>query len=208
MNDYPARVTRFEDGVYRWSYDMDMRRNRFMLWHVLRILAALCALLCFVMQSAFGWGRATPMSVALLFLIPMGALTALTLLIYLISALAMGGKYHLQFKMDEGTIALVQSAATTERNRTLASIAVGVGMLAGQRNKAYRVGATLGAADSVGMMAFSDVTSVRLYPGDDVIALREWFGMNQLYVPGEDYAFVRDFILARIPERARKRARL
>ena len=208
MNDYPSRVTLFEDGVFRWSYDMDMWRNGFMLRHVLKILAAVCALLCFTMQAAFGWDRMTPLSVATFFLIPMGALSALTLLIYLISALAMRGNYHLRFEMDESAIALVQSSSTTQRNRALASIAVGVGILAGQRNKAYRVGATLGAANSVGTTAFSDVTRFKAHPGDDVIALREWFFMNQIYVPKEDYAFVRDFILARIPERARRRARL
>ena len=206
MNDYPSRVTLHEDGVYRWSYDMNMWRNRFMLKHVLKILSAMCALLSFTMLAAFGPGRLTPLGLALVFALPAGALFAMTLLIYFICAMATRGNYHLRFEMDERTIALIPSTATKQRNHSLATIARIAGMAAGQRNKAYRVSSTLGAVGSAGKTAFADVTRIRQYPDDDVIDLREWFGMNQIYVPKEDYAFVRDFMLARIPEKARNRS--
>lgn len=204
--NYPARVTLFDDGIYRWSYDMDMWHNRFMLKHVLKIVSVMCVLLFLTMLACFGPGNITPLFASLLFLIPMGALSALTLLIYLICALAMHGNYHLRFEMDENKIVLVQTAETSERNHTLASLATVAGIAAGQRNKANRVGATLRTADSVGKTAFLDITRVRLFPGDDVIDLWEWFGMNQIYVSDEDYAFVRDFILARVSDKARNRS--
>ena len=206
--NYPDRVTLCDDGVYRWSYDMDMWRNRFMLRHVLTILCAMCVLLFLTMLAAFGPRRVSPLFAALLFIIPMGALSALTLIIYVICALAMRGNYHLRFEMDENKIVLVRTAETEKRNRALATVATVAGIAAGQRNKAYRVGATLRAADSVGKTAFPDITRIRLFPDDDVIDLWEWFGMNQIYVPREDYAFVRDFILARVSEKARNRSRL
>ncbi len=206
--NYPDRVTRCDDGVYRWSYDMDMWHNRFMLRHVLTIVCAMSVLLSLTMLAAFGFRRVSPRFAALLFLIPAGALSALTLLIYLICALAMRGNYHLRFEMDENRIILVQTAETEERNRALATVATVAGIAAGQRNKAYRVNATLRAAGSVGTTAFADVTRVRLFPDDDVIDLWEWFGMNQIYAPREDYALVRDFILARVSEKARNRSRL
>ena len=31
MDNYPSRVTLGEDGVLRWSYDMDMWHNRYMI---------------------------------------------------------------------------------------------------------------------------------------------------------------------------------
>lgn len=205
---YPDRVTLCDDGVYRWSYDMDMWHNRFMLKHVLKILCAMCVLLFLTMLAAVGPRRVSPLSAALLFLIPLGVLSALTLLVYLICALAMRGNYHLRFEMDENKIVLVQTAETEKRNRALTAIATVAGIAAGQRNKAYRVNATLRAAGSVGTTAFADVTHVRLFRDDDVIDLWEWFGMNQIYVPREDYARVRDFILARVSDRAKNRSRL
>ena len=206
--NYPDRVTLCDDGVYRWSYDMDMWRNRFMLRHVLKIVCAMSVLVSLTMLAAFGLNRVSPRLAALLFIIPMGALSALTLLIYLICALAMRGNYHLRFEMDENKIVLVQTAETENRNRVLTTVSTVAGIAAGQRNKAYRVNATLRAADSVGTTAFADVTRVRLFPDDDVIDLWEWFGMNQIYVPREDYALVRDFMLARVSEKARNRSGL
>ena len=206
--NYPDRVTLCDDGVYRWSYDMDMWHNRFMLRHVLTIVCAMSVLVSLTMLAAFGLNRVSPRLAALLFIIPMGALSALTLLIYLICALAMRGNYHLRFEMDENKIVLVQTAETENRNRVLTTVSTVAGIAAGQRNKAYRVNATLRAADSVGTTAFADVTRVRLFPDDDVIDLWEWFGMNQIYVPREDYALVRDFMLARVSEKARNRSGL
>ena len=206
--NYPDRVTLCDDGVYRWSYDMDMRHNRFMLRHVLTIVCAMSVLVSLTMLAAFGLNRVSPRLAALLFIIPMGALSALTLLIYLICALAMRGNYHLRFEMDENKIVLVQTAETENRNRVLTTVSTVAGIAAGQRNKAYRVNATLRAADSVGTTAFANVTRVRLFPDDDVIDLWEWFGMNQIYVPREDYALVRDFMLARVSEKARNRSGL
>ena len=206
--NYPDRVTLCDDGVYRWSYDMDMWHNRFMLRHVLTIVCAMSVLVSLTMLAAFGLNRVSPRLAALLFIIPMGALSAPTLLIYLICALAMRGNYHLRFEMDENKIVLVQTAETENRNRVLTTVSTVAGIAAGQRNKAYRVNATLRAADSVGTTAFADVTRVRLFPDDDVIDLWEWFGMNQIYVPREDYALVRDFMLARVSEKARNRSGL
>ena len=206
--NYPDRVTQCDDGVYRWSYDMDMWHNRFMLRHVLTIVCAMSVLVSLTMLAAFGPRRVSPLFAALLFLIPAGALSALTQLVYLVCALVMRGNYHLRFEMDENKIILVQTAETEERNRALAAVATVAGIAAGQRNKAYRVNATLRAAGSVGKTAFPDVTRVRLFPEDDVIDLWEWFGMNQIYVPGEDYGFVRDFILARVSDKARNRSGL
>ena len=45
---------------------------------------------------------------------------------------------------------------------------------------------------------------VKQFPQYDLIDLREWFGMNQIYVDAEDYPFVRDFILERVREKARR----
>ena len=38
MNEFPSRVTLYEDGVYRWSYDLDMWRNRYILNLVIKVL--------------------------------------------------------------------------------------------------------------------------------------------------------------------------
>lgn len=41
------------------------------------------------------------------------------------------------------------------------------------------------------------------HPDHDLIDLRQFLGMNQIYVGPEDYPFVRDFILERVRKKAR-----
>lgn len=178
---YPAHVTLYEDGVYRWSYDMDMRHNTFMRNLILKVIAVIFAfpvgffLVMFLAKAlpmaVSGPFRRVPRAMAADMLFPLlitllifaGAI-GLTMLIYVISSLVMHGNYHLCFEMDDSGVALVPSAGVT---------------------------------------SFSAVRRVRLYPEQDVINLLEWFGMNQIYVSKADYLFVKDFILAHVREKAR-----
>lgn len=204
MNEYPSRVTLYDDGVYRWSYDMDMWHNRYLLRILVKAVTLFCVAVLLVLLALLGprYLNATTLGVCALivvgmYLIPLG--------VYAICALAMHGTYHLCFQMDESAVALVQSAGTKRRNRTLGVIATVVGLAAAKRpGEVLRVTSTLAMANAVGTTAFSSVTRVKLHPEDDVIDLREWFGLNQIYVGREDYAFVRDFILERVREKARR----
>ena len=196
VNEYPERVALFDDGVYRWCYDMDMWRNRFMLTLILKVIGILSIAMIAIFLALLGPGE---MGTVLLILL---GIIVLALVVYAVCALVMGGHYHLRFEMDDSAVRLVQSDATRQRNHTLAVIATVAGIAAGKPGEALRVGVTLEAANAVGTTAFSAVRRVRLYPKCDVIDLREWFGMNQIYVNGEDYAFVRDFILSHVPEKA------
>ena len=50
------------------------------------------------------------------------------------------------------------------------------------------------------LYAFRSVRSVKIQPRTDAIKLRFTFGGMHVYVPREDYATVREYILARVPE--------
>ena len=178
---YPAHVTLYEDGVYRWSYDMDMRHNTFMRNLILKVIAVIFAfpvgffLVMFLAKAlpmaVSGPFRRVPRAMAADMLFPLlitllifaGAI-GLTMLIYVISSLVMHENYHLCFEMDDSGVALIPSAGVT---------------------------------------SFSAVRRVRLYPEQDVINLLEWFGMNQIYASKSDYPFVKNFILAHVREKAR-----
>ena len=67
-----------------------------------------------------------------------------------------------------------------------------------------RTGAMLAGSNAVGVTRFDSVTSVKEYPEYDMIELREWFGMNQIYVNPGDYPYIRDFIMEHIREKARR----
>ena len=207
MDDFPNRVTLYDDGVYRWSYDMDMWQNRFMLRLVMKLLGIICGGVVILVFALLGPKYLTPMALCIA-LGSVAGLFALTFLIYAVCAWVMKGVYHLRFEMDESAVALVQSDATRERNGVLAAVAMLAGIAAGKSGEAFRLSTSLNAANTVGITAFSAITRVRTYPQDDVIALREWFGLNQIFVDREDYAYVLDYIRERISEKARRRSGL
>ena len=222
MDMYPSRITLFEDGIYRWSYDMDMWHNRYLLGLIIKILCiALGIPTLFV--AAMVLKNALPvlergmtetmlfihgdlLSLAIISGIWVGSVI-LALIIYAICAAVMHGTWHLCFEMDESAVALVQSAETKARNSTLAAVAAVVeiaALFAGKSNRSLHASSSaLRTANESGTTSFDSVRRVRLHPDHDLIDLREFFGMNQIYVGPEDYSFVRDFILERVRERAR-----
>lgn len=202
VKEYPARVTLFEDGVYRWSYDMDMWRNRYLLTFLVKVLAAICAPLCALILYWLG-PKYMNLRTYLIMALCVAGLYAMMLGIYAVCALAMRGVYHLCYEMDAETVVLVQSPATRERNDTLSAIASLARVAPGGGRLARRVGGTLAMAEVVGTTYFANITRVRPHPEWDVINLREWFGMNQIYIGAEDYAFVRDYILDHVRESAK-----
>lgn len=203
MTEYPARVTLYDDGVYRWSYDMDMWHNHYMLKLLLKVMGIILGAILAVFIVLLGPSDAK----ALAFIAAiMAGLVVLALLIYAICALAMHGTYHLCFEMDDEAVALIQSDATRTRNETLGAVATLVGIAAGQPGQALRAGSTMALANSVGKTTFASVRRVRQHPKCDVIALSALFGMNQIYVRPEDYPLVVNYILERVPEKARNRS--
>ena len=223
MNDYPERVTLYDDGVYRWSYVMDMWKNRYMIRLAWKIIVPIMGLmLLFVAAMALkNADDLTRQGVAgeqlMIYLqndlnavyivagIFAGTLL-LTELIYAVCALAMHGRWRLRFEMDESAVTLVRSPGSMETLNALGAVASLIALAAGKPGDALRVGSTLAVANNTGASRFEFTRRVKRVRRNDLLDLREWFGMNQIYVPPEDYDYVRDFILARIPEKARMRS--
>ena len=222
MNDYPARVTLFDDGVYRWSYDLDMWRNRYLLQQIVRILCIALGIPTLIIAAMVlrtvlkhpGLARDEIMFFIrgdLLALAVVGGIwigtVILTLIVYAVCAAVMRGTWRLCFEMDDSAVALIPSAAAKKRNGTLATIASAVeiaALLAGNSDHSLRSASrALRNANESGTTRFDSVRRVKLLVDLDLIDLRQLFGMNQIYVNAEDYPFVRDFILERVRENSR-----
>ena len=220
MNAYPEHVTLFDDGIYRWSYDMDMWHNKFMLSLIIKVMAVIfafpAAFFLFMLLARVlplltqgelrrvprEWitGEAVPLIITL---ICFAAAIGVTLLVYVICAAVMHGTYRLCFEMDESAVALVRSAKAMNTVNALGTVATIAAIAAGKPGEAMRTSSMLTGANAVGTTAFTSVLRVKLHPKYDVINLHEVFSMNQIYVNEGDYPFVRDFILGHVREKAR-----
>ena len=196
-NEFPSRVTLCGDGVYRWSYDMDMYRNPYLRSILLKVMGVLCAVMyVFLLALIAGGGRELTPRTMLLAALPFSGLLLLTLLIYYICAAVMHGTYHLRFEMDEDAVRLVRKASTQRMMNVMADVTTMANMRAGHQ---------LQTAAGSGCTLFQSVRAMTERPEHDAINLRELMGANQLWIPRADYEFVRDFIAQRIPDRAKAR---
>ena len=196
-NEFPSRVTLCEDGVYRWSYDMDMYRNPYLRSILLKVMGVLCAVMyIFLLALIAGGGRGLTPRTMLLAALPFSGLLLLTLLIYYICAAVMHGTYHLQFEMDEDAVRLVRKASTQRMMNVMADVTTMANMRAGHQ---------LQTAAGSGCTRFQSVRTMTERPEHDAINLRELMGANQIWIPRADYEFVRGFIAERIPDRAEGR---
>ena len=223
MNNYPDRVTLYEDGVYRWSYVMDMWKNRYMIRLVWKIIVPLLGL-PLLLIAAMVLKRAIPMMQegvpreTLMFYLKsdllalcvvaglMAAILLLTELIYAGCALAMHGKWRISFEMDESAVALVRNQKTMNTMNAVGTVVGIIGLVAGKPGDSLRIGGSLAAMNANGTSRFESARRVKQVRKYDVLDVREWFGMNQVYVPAEGYDYVRDFMLARVSEKARQRS--
>jgi len=223
MDNYPSRVTLGEDGVLRWSYDMDMWHNRYMIGLVFKIIGLMLGIPTLLAAVAMLM-RAAPLMAdgvtgdrlrsflrddLILLAVVGGMLAGMLLLgaiIYAICAAVMKGRYHLCFQMDDSAVALVRNPKTMGVINTLGIVAAIAGLAAGKPGESLRLGSTLAAANSTGTSRFDAARRVKIVEKCDVLDIREFFGMNQIYVPPEDFEYVKEFILARIPEKARIRS--
>ena len=197
---YTDRVTLCDDGVYRWYYDMDMYKNKSMLWMLLRINL-------FIMLGASLGGAGLVGLVKHDFRDPMVrgilvvglALLALMSVLYVIgfyiAAAVKRGNYRVHFDMREDGIELVWSPGVKQTFDTGKKVLSLAGNAMGSRRVRGRYRPSL---DEVSNLAFSSVVRHKSYPQWDMIDLYVPGGKFQVYVNGTDFEEVERFILEHI----------
>lgn len=184
---FPTRVTLGEDGVYRWSYEMDMYRNHYLRNVLLKVTGVICLVCYLFLMFLFLNGHSLTPGIALGALACFLGFMLLVLAGYYLAAVIMHGRYLLRFEMNEEAIMLVRNPSTQAMMDTIA--------------RAFGSGAMRNAANS-GLTFFKDVRGMKERRHYDAFNLRTLFGANQIWICPEDYEFVRDFVRDHIPQSA------
>jgi len=188
---YPSRVTLCEDGVYRWSYDVDLSRDHTLHNLVMKIMLIICGSICAIMvvmmlcvqDFTFFWIPLVCCGVAML----------IALVVLRLFRLGLHDCYTLGYEMNEESILLVQTPAVQRSMNTMAGIAGGIGAVTG---KSVRVPAMNAAAQS-GPTRFSRIRTLREHRDTHMLNLATSITSLQVWVCPEDYDMVRNFIQSR-----------
>ena len=183
-------VTRGEDGVYRWMYEMDMRENRSILYTVCKILAWICLGLYVMFLVLFGMDTGFRTSTVLIItgfaVAATAALMGLSALVFLLCALIMRGKYRIRYEMGETGMEMFQSKWRKD-----------------VREARRARGRVPSMTEIVSRLSFTEVRRVKVYPKWNMIDLTLAVGTYQVYVREADFRLVLNHILSRVPEKAR-----
>ena len=200
-NDYSgSRVALCEDGKYRWTYPLDMLKNPSILFVLLKIFGILLSipLLIALISAAANndWQKIWDGFIKI-WLIVMVVFFVIILISYLIVVWMNGGKYVVNFTMDEKRLIHEQVPVQYERARKVGLLAALVGIFA-KRPAAAGAGA-LAASRDTSISVFDKVRRVKPRRGQNLIKVNQSLERNQVYVPDEDFDFVLDFIRKHCP---------
>ena len=200
-NDYSgSRVALCEDGKYRWTYPLDMLKNPSILFVLLKIFGILLSipLLIALISAAANndWQKIWDGFIKI-WLIVMVVFFVIILISYLIVVWMNGGKYVVNFTMDEKRLIHEQVPVQYERARKVGILAALVGIFA-KRPVAAGAGALAASRDS-SVSVFDKVRRVKPRRGQNLIKVNQSLERNQVYVPDEDFDFVLDFIRKHCP---------
>ncbi len=192
-------ISLFSDGKYRWEYKLNLLKNPtvfFTVWKIFLILLGISFLLAFFfslgnkdfffsgfLQLLKGYG------------IAFGTLTLVTLLGYMIYAAIMGGKYIVEFEMDEIGISHIQNPKQAEKAKKISALTAAAGVAA-KRPSAAAAGVN-SSLKTVSYTDFSKVKRIKIRRKLCLIKLNEVLERNQIYTEKEDFDFVKNYISER-----------
>ncbi len=186
---------------YRWRYEMNLFENPTIFLLVAKVLFGavigtmfVIGLICLIMD---GFSRDSLFFTGKLTLIMLGIFAVLLIVGFLVYAAIMGGKYIVNFEMDEKQVIHAQSKKQAQRAEWISTATVMMGRLA--RNRGAVSAGMLSSGRHVSTTEFDRVKKVIVNKKRSVIKLRS-FGWNEVYADGDDFDFVANWIRSHVPQ--------
>ena len=187
------------DGKYRWVYEMSLFKNPtvfVLIWKIFFfIFLGIFAIMMIV--DAAEWSDFFPdrflNSLKIMGYFTVG-MTAVVGISYLIYAAIMGGKYIVEFEMDDEGVNHRQIASQSRKAKKLGEAVAVAGALSGNLTM---TAAGINSQRTEMYSEFSKVRKLKAYPRRGVIKLNAPFNHNQVYASREDFEFVREYIVSR-----------
>ena len=196
------------DGVYRWIYEFDMKKNPVILLTILKVFGLVCAGL-WVLLAILSLVDGDPFLAALwgpgkVILLIFAGFAVLTVPSYLIVSAVNGGRYIVLFEMDEKGVTHTQEPKQFTRAQGLHWLAALAG--AALHDPAL-AGAGFAQATRSGSLRtdFDRVRSMKVLRRWNTVKLNQPLVKNQVYAEKEDFDFVLGFLRDHVPPGTRSR---
>ena len=201
-NDFTGEnVTLCDDGKYRWLYQFDMLKNPVILFTTWRVLGmSFFIVWAFTLTMSLiedGFKLDAFIGITRGFLLLGLFMCALGVVAYLIIAGQYGWRYMVVFEMDDEGITHRQMKSQFDKAKALMWLTAAVGGASGSLSTAA-IGINAATRDSLST-DFDKVKKVKVSKWRNTIYVNAPFSHNQVYVKPEDFDFVLQYILGRVP---------
>ena len=195
------KVTLFGDGKYRWVYEMSLFKNPtifLLIWKIFFfILLGICAFVVIIDAVEWGGFKAERLlNTLMIFGIFLLGMTVLVGVSYLIYAAIMGGKYIVEFEMDERGINHKQILSQAKKAKNIGRAVTTIGLATGSYRTAV---AGMNAQRTEMYSEFARTRKVKAYPRRNLIKVNSLLYHNQVYAQKEDFEFVKNYIVSHCP---------
>ena len=185
------------DGVYRWTYEMDMLRNPTIMitvWKVLGISIGVVYLFTLIVTLISGdikslgdlWDSSK------VFVIVIGIFFVLSIVSYLILAAIYGWKYQALFEMTDEYVRHIQMPKQFKKAEAIGWLTLFVG-LAAKKPAVASLGLTTTARNE-STSILKDVEFLKIRRKRNTIHVNYLLDKNQVYAADEDFDFVEQFL--------------
>ena len=185
------------DGKYRWTYEVSLLKNPMIFLLVWRIFFFIfLGIFAMILFFDFIDGRMVGdrlLSDLKIMGIVFAVMTGVVGLGYLLYAAMMGGKYIVDFEMDDVGVNHIQTPKQAAKAKKLGAVTAAAGAASG---RASVFGAGMNAQRTEMYSEFSAVRKVKLCPRRHLIKVNGLLSRNRVFAADEDFAFVRDHIIS------------
>lgn len=195
---FSENISRGTDGSYKWTCERSLFKDPTIFWLCFKVIigttAGVMLLISLISAIADGFTADSLRFMGTLTLGMSGLMAVLLCLGYLLYAAIMGGKYVVDFTMDDKVLVHAQGAKQAEKAKKIAILTILAGMFS---RRVTTVGVGMNAGRTTSTTVFESVKKVTVNEKRSLIKL--WGGgSNYIYTAPEDFTFVRDFVQSHV----------
>ena len=198
-------ISLYSDGKYRWKYEMGLLKNPtvfILVWKIFFFIILAGYVIMFFsslgVKNFFWDGFLNNLKI---FGIVIGVMTGVSVLGYLLYAAMMGGKYCVNFEMDEKGILHSQTFEQAKKAKKISTLTTIAGIASHSPTTA---GIGINSARTEMYSEFAKTKKVKVGKMFGVIKVNGLFSHNQVYAAKEDLEFVKNYIFEHCPNAKKK----
>ncbi len=189
-------INKDEKKGYHWRYEYNVLKQPGIFITLIKVMGLVLLITTALIGVIFvaTQGLSALADLFQVFLILAGVLAVLTVLGFLLWALIYGGKYDVEFYMDEVGISHAQVPKQAEKSRKMGCLIAVIAIFFDSYSTA---GSAVLATRTTSYSQFKTANKVVGLSRSHTIKIRDGLEHNQIYTTAEDYQFVFDYIVSR-----------